>query len=128
MLPSVNSTGAAWAPGSIAYSVSKWGLRGLTRVAALELAPHGIRVNTVHPGPIDTPILGRRGPGVPPGHRGPDPAGREGRRRGGSRTWSCSCCPARASYITGAEIPVDGGHTAHGGTKSIIDALAARPR
>ena len=30
---------------------------------------------------------------------------------------------ARASYITGAEIPVDGGHTAHGGTKSIVDAL-----
>ncbi len=32
------------------------------------------------------------------------------------------------TYITGAEIPVDGGHTAHGGTKSILDALAsARP-
>jgi 3alpha(or 20beta)-hydroxysteroid dehydrogenase len=30
---------------------------------------------------------------------------------------------ARASYITGAEIPVDGGHTSHGGTKSIVDAL-----
>ena len=30
---------------------------------------------------------------------------------------------ARASYITGVEIPVDGGHTAHGGTKSIVDAL-----
>ena len=30
----------------------------------------------------------------------------------------------RASYFTGAEIPVDGGHTAHGGTKSIVDALA----
>jgi hypothetical protein len=29
-----------------------------------------------------------------------------------------------ASYITGAEIPVDGGHTAHGGTKPIVDALA----
>jgi 3alpha(or 20beta)-hydroxysteroid dehydrogenase len=30
---------------------------------------------------------------------------------------------ARASYITGAEVPVDGGHTAHGGTQSIGDAL-----
>ena len=32
----------------------------------------------------------------------------------------------RASYITGAEIPVDGGHTAHGGTKSIVDAIDKR--
>jgi 3alpha(or 20beta)-hydroxysteroid dehydrogenase len=31
---------------------------------------------------------------------------------------------ARASYITGAELPVDGGQTSHGGTKSIVDALA----
>ena len=29
----------------------------------------------------------------------------------------------RASYITGAEIPVDGGHSSHGGTKSILDAI-----
>ena len=42
---------------ALAYTVSKWGLRGLTKAAALELAPRGIRVNIVHPGPIDTPIL-----------------------------------------------------------------------
>ena len=30
----------------------------------------------------------------------------------------------RASYLNGAEIPVDGGHTSHGGTKPIVDALA----
>jgi 3alpha(or 20beta)-hydroxysteroid dehydrogenase len=37
---------------------------------------------------------------------------------------------SRASYITGAEIPVDGGHTSHGGTKSIVDKMfgpGARP-
>ncbi len=37
-----------------ADAASKWGMRGLTRVAARELAPHGIRVNSIHPGGITT--------------------------------------------------------------------------
>lgn len=44
-------------PGFHGYSASKWGLRGLTRSAALELAERGIRVNSVHPGGIATPLL-----------------------------------------------------------------------
>lgn len=43
-------------PGLTAYSTSKWALRGLTRCAAIDLAPHGIRVNCVCPGVIDTPF------------------------------------------------------------------------
>ncbi|MBB2990034.1 NAD(P)-dependent dehydrogenase (short-subunit alcohol dehydrogenase family) [Mycolicibacterium iranicum] len=44
-------------PGHSAYGSSKWALRGLTQVAAVELAPAGVRVNAVFPGPVDTPML-----------------------------------------------------------------------
>jgi 3alpha(or 20beta)-hydroxysteroid dehydrogenase len=44
-------------PNHAAYASSKWALRGLTQVAAAELAPEGIRVNAVFPGPIETPML-----------------------------------------------------------------------
>jgi len=44
-------------PYHAAYGSSKWALRGLTQAAAVELAPDGIRVNAVFPGPISTPML-----------------------------------------------------------------------
>ncbi len=44
-------------PNHSAYGSSKWALRGLTQVAAVELAPSGIRVNSVFPGPVETPML-----------------------------------------------------------------------
>jgi 3alpha(or 20beta)-hydroxysteroid dehydrogenase len=52
------STGAIRAfPNHAAYGSSKWALRGLTQVAAAELAASGIRVNAVFPGPVETPML-----------------------------------------------------------------------
>ncbi|MEU6419634.1 glucose 1-dehydrogenase [Streptomyces spiralis] len=52
-----SSAGLQGHPGFHGYSASKWGLRGLTRSAALELADRTIRVNSVHPGGIATPLL-----------------------------------------------------------------------
>ncbi len=43
--------------GSMAYSASKWAVRGMTKVASAELGRYGIRVNSIHPGAIDTPML-----------------------------------------------------------------------
>jgi NAD(P)-dependent dehydrogenase (short-subunit alcohol dehydrogenase family) len=48
-------------PGTSAYAATKAALRSLARTAAAELAVRGIRVNTVAPGPIATPIWGRMG-------------------------------------------------------------------
>jgi 3alpha(or 20beta)-hydroxysteroid dehydrogenase len=106
-----------------AYTVSKWGLRGLTKVAAIELAPRGIRVNIVHPGPINTPISAGADPVFLKATVEQTLLGREGSPEEVAEM-VVFLLSDRASYITGAEIPVDGGHTAHGGTKSILDALA----
>lgn len=43
--------------GTVAYDASKFAVRGMTKTAANELAKYGIRVNSVHPGPIDTPMI-----------------------------------------------------------------------
>src|ERR1700686_3667506 len=54
--------GLRGSPGAFAYSATKWALRGMTKAAAIDLAPRRIRVNSVHPGPIDTEMLNVRTP------------------------------------------------------------------
>ena len=112
----VNSSsieGLGGMPLLIAYSASKFAIRGMTKVAAMELGPKGIRVNSVHPGMIDT--------GMIRGHVG----GEEGMAWGGSKValkrvgvpedvarMYLFLASDESSFGTGAEFVCDGGATA----------------
>ena len=52
-----SNAGLEGVSGVIGYVASKWAVRGMTKTAALELGQYGIRVNSVHPGGVDTPML-----------------------------------------------------------------------
>ncbi|GAB14757.1 putative oxidoreductase [Arthrobacter globiformis NBRC 12137] len=106
----------------VAYTTSKWALRGLSRVAAMELGPRGIRVNTVHPGFIETPMTASAKPAFRQATLGETPLGRTGSVEEVSGVVLFLLSPL-SSFVTGAEIPVDGGQSAHGGAKAVSDAL-----
>jgi NAD(P)-dependent dehydrogenase (short-subunit alcohol dehydrogenase family) len=109
-----SGAGLTGVSGLAAYVAGKAGIIGLTKVAALDYADHGIRVNVVAPGPILTHHL--------------EAAGEEAQRMAGLSTpmrrvgqssevadvvlWLCS---DRSSFVTGTVIPIDGGQSA--GTK-----------
>lgn len=94
--------------GQASYASAKWGLRGLSRCAALELGRSGIRVNTVLPGPVDTPMLGARDTGA---IGALVPLGRVGRPEEVAAVVVFLASDA-SSFLTGAEISVDGGMSA----------------
>lgn len=98
--------GAKGFPGEFAYCASKWALRGMSRCAAIELAPFGIRVNTILPGPIDTPMLASDGAGGD--WAGVVPLGRLGAPAEVAELVAFLASDA-ASYCAGAEITADGG-------------------
>jgi 3alpha(or 20beta)-hydroxysteroid dehydrogenase len=106
-----SGAGLRGSPQAFAYSATKWALRGMTKAAAMELARRKIRVNSVHPGPIETEMLkewtteqrATRLKAVP-------------MRRTGTAAEVAQLVlfllSDESSYITGAEVAVDGGVTA----------------
>ncbi len=105
-----SSSGLKGSARSIAYCGTKWALRGMTKAAALDLGPKGIRVNSIHPGPIETRMI-----------MGWDEATRAARaasvplRRNGKVTEVADLVAFlvsdQSTFITGAEIAIDGGIT-----------------
>ena len=94
--------------GSTPYVVAKHGLGGLTKNMALELAPHGVTVNSVAPGEIATPMTGQEDADPHGAERPGVPAGRPGDAREVAELIAYLTSPA-ASYTTGASFVIDGG-------------------
>ncbi|MEV0688142.1 SDR family NAD(P)-dependent oxidoreductase [Nocardia sp. NPDC050378] len=102
-----------------AYTVSKWGLRGLSQLAANELGDRGIRVNTVLPGYIDTPLVRQNPESFRIASLAQIPLGRVGQVTD-IAPLVAFLLSDDASWISGAEIVVDGGQTSHGGTRLLV--------
>ncbi|WP_280273623.1 SDR family oxidoreductase [Nocardia wallacei] len=105
-----SAAGMQGVAGMHGYTASKFGLRGLTKSAALELAPFGVRVNSVHPGGIATPMIGAQ-----PGTVAIDRTANTLTRLGAPEEISSLVvylASTESSYCTGAEFVADGGMTA----------------
>ena len=95
-------------PYSIGYTASKWAVRGMTKSAAVDLARDGIRVNSVHPGVIRTPMSASVDPSKTSGEA---PLGRLGEPVEVANL-IVYLASDESSFTTGAEHVVDGGTTA----------------
>lgn len=98
-------------PGHAAYGATKWAVRGLSKTVALEAGEHGIRVNSVHPGTIDTPMIAAVGLEQGAGRFPSVPLRRIAAPAEVAEVVAFVASDA-ASYLTGTELVVDGGATA----------------
>ena len=113
--------GLVGVPGASVYCASKHAVMGMTKVAALDYARQGIRVNAVNPGGVDTPMLRRFFDSIE------DEAQRQAARDGFDASHPMGriatveevaaavvfLCSSKAAFITGTALSVDGGYVAH---------------
>ena len=112
----ISSTAGLTGYFSAAYTTSKWGLRGLTKAAAIELANRNIRVNTVCPGLVETPMMmeantehnAEKAKAFHEGNRQATPLAR-GASPEEIAEVALFLLSDKSSYINAADIPVDGG-------------------
>ena len=109
---------------SAAYTASKWAVRGLARLASLELGPLGIRSNLVHPGYIETPMVAAAPPMFRHAQLEANPLGIVGEPQDVAQL-VVYLLSDESRYVSGAEIAVDGGFTAQAGAKTLFDAVRA---
>ena len=100
--------GLRGSPGAIAYTATKWALRGMTKAATIDLAPRKIRVNSVHPGPIDTEMIKVRTPEQNRQRMQLVPMKRMG-TADEVASLVLFLLSDESGYITGAEVAIDGG-------------------
>lgn len=102
-------------PERAAYHASKHGVIGLTKSAAVEYAPRGVRINAICPGVIETPMVAGMLEGQAEAMAAiiqEQPIGRLGRAEEVAAVAVWLCSPG-ASFVLGTAIPVDGGYTTH---------------
>lgn len=97
--------------GMFAYAASKWAVRGMSRCAAIELAPYNIRVNSVHPGPISTAMLNNLSSEDLQRLKTRVPLGRMGSPLEVANL-VLFLASDESSYMTGTELQIDGGNVA----------------
>jgi NAD(P)-dependent dehydrogenase (short-subunit alcohol dehydrogenase family) len=107
-----SGAGLVGVPGFAGYTAAKHGVIGLTKTAALDYGAHGIRVNAIAAGLVDTPLVATgRSPEVMAARIAAHPIGRiaQPTEIADAVVWLCS---DRSSFVTGVALPVDGGYTA----------------
>jgi NAD(P)-dependent dehydrogenase (short-subunit alcohol dehydrogenase family) len=107
-----SGAGLVGVPGFAGYTAAKHGTIGLTKTAALDYGPDGIRVNAIAAGLVDTPLIAvGRSPEVMAARIAAHPIGRIAQPHEISDVvlWLCS---NESSFVTGTAVPVDGGYTA----------------
>ncbi|MGK2871408.1 MAG: glucose 1-dehydrogenase [Alphaproteobacteria bacterium] len=102
--------GIIGSPGMLSYHASKGAVRLMSKAAALEYATQGIRINSVHPGIIATPLAKSMPQAFLDDLTGKTPIGRLGKPEE-IANGSLFLCSDEASFVTGAELVIDGGWT-----------------